>query len=283
MRREKPIMNLLMISNAFSFPWIGTHLVKVPFLFSSLVVLAVCVRARIFLFLSRFRSRSCFDFGITLPFPISIQIETQELIGWIGFWLLPRNAFISPCFTIFECRTMNISPRVARRCFALVEEFENGREIKAERTNKKHLYIYKCVCAIGLRAAIVFMQCILHEQIVKWNGSQTYISQRYLSYSWAHAISRFYFLFCFWCFVLASPFSLLDARSAPHLHCLQRFHSIHQVPTIHFYKLQSLPYNHWSLGVLQKEKHTQTTTTNEIKKMNAFRIMEQKCKQIGTT
>lgn len=209
--------------------------------------------------------------------------RTQELIGWIGFWLLPRNAFIPPCFTIFECRTMNISPRVARRCFALVEEFENGREIKAERTNKKHLYIYKCVCAIGLRAAIVFMQCILHEQIVKWNGSQTYISQRYLSYSWAHAISRFYFLFCFWCFVLASPFSLLDARSAPHLHCLQRFHSIHQVPTIHFYKLQSLPYNHWSLGVLQKEKHTQTTTTNEIKKMNAFRIMEQKCKQIGTT
>lgn len=145
MRREKPIMNLLMISNAFSFPWIGTHLVKVPFLFSSLVVLAVCVRARIFLFLSRFRSRSCFDFGITLPFPISIQIETQELIGWIGFWLLPRNAFISPCFTIFECRTMNISPRVARRCFALVEEFENGREIKAERTNKKHLYIHMCM------------------------------------------------------------------------------------------------------------------------------------------
>lgn len=71
--------------------------------------------------------------------------RTQELIGWIGFWLLPRNAFISPCFTIFECRTMNISPRVARRCFALVEEFENGREIKAERTNKKHLYIHMCM------------------------------------------------------------------------------------------------------------------------------------------
>lgn len=285
MRREKPIMNLLMISNAFSFPWIGTHLVKVPFLFSFLVVLAmwVCVRAYFSLSISlslslllRFRHYTAIS---------NFHTNRNPRIDWVNRFLAVATKCIY--FTVFYNIRMPYNEHFAQSSEKVLCSCGRIRERKRNksRTNeqKASIYIYECVCAIGLRAAIVFMQCILHEQIVKWNGSQTYISQRYLSYSWAHAISRFYFLFCFWCFVLASPFSLLDARSAPHLHCLQRFHSIHQVPTIHFYKLQSLPYNHWSLGVLQKEKHTQTTTTNEIKKMNAFRIMEQKCKQIGTT
>lgn len=221
-----------------AIPWIAPALLlhaKVPFHF---LVLHSAVGSRHFTISNFHTNRTRIDWVNRLCTCVEKTAFISHFTICIWWWLsyiFPTNIY-KPTGT--HCNMLTMIPKRP-----LLHEFKNGREIQRR----------------ARWAAAPSTLCnsrILHEQIVKWNGSQTYISQDIYH---IHEHMLFFFRCCS---LYALAFShcylncLLDFMHlyGPH-HCLFLANtSFDSFSATFLLTVQSQPYNHWSLRVKKENE-----------------------------